>query len=269
MIRLENLTLVFGLGTPDENTALENINLQVKAQDYITIIGSNGAGKTSLFNVISGTYAPHSGHIFLSENPEKAERDITREPEFKRARYIGRIFQNPLLGTAGRMSLEDNMVICRQKGYRGLKISLNRKLREQFREQLSVLGMGLENRLSDNVELFSGGQRQALTLLMTVMSHPSLLLLDEHTAALDPWNAERVMELTLRFTREYKLTVMMVTHNMSQALEMGNRLLMMDGGEIILDLNAEEKAKLTTAGLVERFRSIRKKEFAHDEMLLQ
>jgi len=268
MIRLENLSLIFGLGTPDENTALENINLAVKAQDYITIIGSNGAGKTSLFNAISGTYAPHSGHIFLSDQQGGAERDITREPEFKRARYIGRIFQNPLLGTAGRMTLADNMVICRQKGYRGLKISLNRRLREQFRAQLADLGMGLENRLGDNVELFSGGQRQALTLLMTVMSRPSLLLLDEHTAALDPWNAERVMELTLRFARDYRLTVMMITHNMGQALEMGNRLLMMDGGEIIMDLNADEKAKLTTAGLIERFRSIRNRELTHDEMLL-
>jgi len=269
MIRLENFTLVFGLGTPDENTALENISFSVKAQDFITIIGSNGAGKTSLFNAIAGTYAPHSGRIFLKEKPESAERDITREPEYRRARYIGRIFQNPLLGTAGRMTLEDNMVICKQKGYRGLRISLNRRLREQFRAQLADLGMGLENRLSDNVELFSGGQRQALTLLMTVMSRPSLLLLDEHTAALDPGNAERVMELTLRFAREYSLTVMMVTHNMDQALEMGNRLLMMDGGEIILDLGAEEKAKLTTAGLVERFRSIRNREFVHDEMLLR
>jgi len=274
MIRLENLSLVFGLGTPDENVALENINLSVKKQDYITIIGSNGAGKTSLFNAIAGTHAPHSGRIFLQEdpesqgNPKNAERDITREPEYARARYIGRIFQNPLLGTAGRMTLEDNMVICRQKGYRGLKISLNRRLREQFRAQLADLGMGLENRLSDNVELFSGGQRQALTLLMTVMSRPSLLLLDEHTAALDPWNAERVMELTLRFAREYRLTVMMITHNMGQALEMGNRLLMMDRGEIIMDLGAEEKAKLTTAGLIERFRNIRNTELAHDEMLL-
>ncbi|MCL2832698.1 MAG: ATP-binding cassette domain-containing protein [Treponema sp.] len=268
MIRLENLTLIFGLGTPDENTALENVSLSVKAQDYITIIGSNGAGKSSLFNAIAGTFAPHSGHIYLDRDREGTEHDITREPEYKRARYIGRIFQNPLLGTAGRMTLEDNMVICRQKGYRGLKISLNRKLREEFRAQLAELGMGLENRLTDNVELFSGGQRQALTLLMTVMSRPSLLLLDEHTAALDPWNAERVMELTMRFTKDYKLTVMMITHNMSQALEIGSRLLMMDRGEIILDLNAEEKSRLTTAGLVERFKDIRSRELAHDEMLL-
>jgi len=268
MIRLENISLVFGLGTPDENAALENISLSVKAGDYITIIGSNGAGKTSLFNAIAGTYPLHSGRIFLQDTSGAGEHEITREPEYKRARYIGRIFQNPLLGTAGRMTLADNMVICMQKGYRGLKISLNRKLKEHFRSELASLGMGLENRLSDNVELFSGGQRQALTLLMTVMSRPSLLLLDEHAAALDPWNAERVMELTRRFASDYKLTVMMITHNMNQALEMGNRLLMMDRGEIILDLDAEEKAKLTTAGLVERFRAIRNEELDHDEMLL-
>jgi putative ABC transport system ATP-binding protein len=166
------------------------------------------------------------------------------------------------------MSLEDNMVICRKKGYKGLKISLNKALREEFKTELRVLGMGLENRLQDNVELFSGGQRQALTLLMTVVSRPSLLLLDEHTAALDPRNAELIMELTVKFAAEYHLTVMMVTHNMNQALRYGNRLLMMDSGEIILDIDAAEKAKLTAAGIVERFRDIKKKELSNDEMLL-
>jgi putative ABC transport system ATP-binding protein len=270
MVRLENLSLIFGLGTPDENEALKNINLTVNPGDFITIIGSNGAGKTSLYNAIAGTYPLHSGKIFLTaESAEGTEgKDITRDPEYKRARYIGRIFQNPLLGTAGKMSLEDNMMISYRKGYRGLNISLNRAMREQFRAELSTLGMGLENRLKDNVELFSGGQRQALTLLMTVMSKPSLLLLDEHTAALDPRNAELVMNLTLRFAREDRLTVMMVTHNMAHALETGNRLLMMDGGEIILDIGAEEKAKLTTAGLIQRFKDIKKKELDNDEMLL-
>jgi len=266
MIRLENLSLVFDIGTPDENEALKNIDLTIKPGDFITIIGSNGAGKTSLFNAVSGTHPLSTGRIFISE--KNAEREITKEPEYIRARYIGRIFQNPMLGTAGKMSLEDNMVICSKKGYRGLKISLNRKLREQFREQLSALGMGLENRLSDNVELLSGGQRQALTLLMTVMSRPSLLLLDEHTAALDPRNAELVMDLTRRFSGEFNLTVMMITHNMNHAIELGNRLLMMDSGEIILNVDAEEKAKLTTAALVQRFKDIKKKELATDEILL-
>ena len=272
MIRLENISLVFGAGTADENEALKNINLTIKPGDFITIIGSNGAGKTSLLNAVAGTCPLNGGRIFISEKnkdgSDSAEREITRESEYKRARYIGRIFQNPMLGTAGRMSIEDNMVICSQKGYRGLKISLNRKLREQFRAELSSLRMGLENRLSDNVELLSGGQRQALTMLMTVMSRPSLLLLDEHTAALDPRNAEMVMELTNRFAWEYKLTVMMVTHNMGHAIEMGNRLLMMDVGEIILDIDAQEKSKLTTSVLVQRFKDIKNKELANDEMLL-
>ncbi|GHV85043.1 ABC transporter ATP-binding protein [Spirochaetia bacterium] len=267
MIRLEKISLIFGRGTADENEALKNVSLTVNPGDFITIIGSNGAGKTSLYNAVSGTYPLTSGRIFMSAG-NTAGREITREPEYKRARYIGRIFQNPLLGTAGRMSLEDNMMICSRKGYPGLKISLNRQTRDYFRSHLAALDMGLENRLRDNVELFSGGQRQALTLLMTVMSKPSLLLLDEHTAALDPHNAELVMQLTLRFAREYKLTVMMVTHNMKDALETGNRLLMMDSGDIILDIGAEEKAKLTTADIITRFKDIKKKELSNDEMLL-
>lgn len=252
MIELKNIGIVFAEGTPDENIALKNINLTINKGDFITVIGSNGAGKSTLYNIIAGTLQPGSGSITLEGT------DITREPEYKRAHYIGRIFQNPLLGTAGKMSLEDNMIICEKKGYKGLKISLNRKKREQFRQQLSVLGMGLEDRLSDNVEQFSGGQRQALTLLMAVMSHPSLLLLDEHTAALDPANAEVVMNLTRKFAEEYNLTVMMITHNMNHALAYGNRLLMMDAGEIIMDLSGEEKSKLTSDAVVERFRQIKK-----------
>lgn len=251
MIELKNIGIIFAEGTPDENIALKNISLTINKGDFITVIGSNGAGKSTLYNIIAGSLQPTSGSITLDGN------DITREPEYKRAHYIGRIFQNPLLGTAGKMSLEDNMIICEKKGYKGLKISLNRKKREQFRQQLAVLGMGLEDRLTDNVEQFSGGQRQALTLLMAVMSHPSLLLLDEHTAALDPANAEVVMNLTRRFAEEYNLTVMMITHNMNHALAYGNRLLMMDSGEIIMDLSGEEKSKLTADAVVERFRQIK------------
>jgi putative ABC transport system ATP-binding protein len=271
MIRLENIRVVFAPGTPDENIALNNISLTARAGEFITVIGSNGAGKSTLYNAIAGTIIPNSGRIFISDaaaGETGREREITREAEYKRARYIGRIFQNPLLGTAGKMTLADNMMLCHKKGYRGLKISLNKAMREHFREQLRTLGMGMENRLNDNVELFSGGQRQALTLLMTVMSRPSLLLLDEHTAALDPRNAEMIMGLTLRFAGEYKLTVMMITHNMTQALEFGSRLLMMDGGEIILDINAEEKSKLTAGDIAQRFRDIKKKELANDEILL-
>jgi putative ABC transport system ATP-binding protein len=271
MIRLEKIGMVFGNGPNDAIVALKDIELTVRSGDFITIIGSNGAGKSTLYTVIAGTCAPTRGRVFIRDesaaDPD-SERDITRDAEFRRARYIGRIFQKPLLGTAGKMTLADNMMICHQKGYKGLRISLTKAMRERFREELRTLGMGMENRLDDNVELFSGGQRQALTLLMTVMSRPKLLLLDEHTAALDPRNAEIIMDLTLRFARDYHLTVMMITHNMNQALQAGNRLLMMDSGEIILDIGAGEKAKLTTADIIQRFRDIKKRELANDEMLL-
>ena len=267
MLRLENIGITFHAGTPDENIALKNINLTINKGDFITVIGSNGAGKTTLYNLIAGTLSPTKGKIFLEGNG--SEREITDDAEYKRASYIGRIFQNPLLGTAGKMSLEDNMVICSKKGWKGLKISLNKKLRDQFKEQLKVLNMGLEDRLNDNVEQFSGGQRQALTLLMAVMSKPALLLLDEHTAALDPTNAALIMKLTRKFAEEYNLTVMMVTHNMQQALDYGNRLLMMDGGEIIYDVSGEEKQKLTLDDLAQKFREIKKSSMTNDQMVLQ
>lgn len=267
MIELKNIGITFNKNTPDENTALKNINLSINKGDFITVIGSNGAGKSTLYNVISGTYSPTEGSIFLET--ESGIKDITKDKEYKRAKYIGRIFQNPLLGTAGKMSLEDNMVIASKKGFKGLKISLNNKTRSFFKEELSKLNMGLENRLGDNVELFSGGQRQALTLLMAVMSKPSLLLLDEHTAALDPSNAAIVMELTRKFAKEYNLTVMMVTHNMQHALDYGTRLLMMDSGELIMDIGKEEKQKLTMDSIIEKFRAIKKHSLQNDQMLLQ
>lgn len=272
MIKLENIGITFHQGTPDENTALKNINLEINQGDFITVIGSNGAGKSTLYNIIAGTLSPSKGKILLSmpeSNGKTTERDITNDAEHKRAAYIGRIFQNPLLGTAGKMSLEDNMIICSSKGWKGLKISLNKKKREEFKKQLQQLNMGLENRLSDNVEQFSGGQRQALTLLMAVLSKPAILLLDEHTAALDPTNAALIMELTRKFAKEYNLTVMMVTHNMQQALDYGNRLLMMDAGEIILDISGEEKQKLTLDDLAMRFKEIKKHSMTNDQMALQ
>ena len=262
MMKIDRVSMTFNPGTPDENQALDNVSLDVHDGDFVTVIGSNGAGKTTLYNAITGTYTPTEGRIFIRDV------DVTKTPEFKRSRYIGRIFQNPLLGTAGKMSLEDNMVICHKKGYKSLKISLNNKLREYFRSRLRELDMGLENRLKDNVELFSGGQRQALTLLMAVLSEPAILLLDEHTAALDPRNAEIVMNLTEKFAKEYKLTVMMITHNMQHALQYGNRLLMMDSGQIVLDIDSKEKSQLTIDGVVQRFRDIKKKELANDQLLL-
>ena len=267
MITLNNICMTFNQNTPDENRALKNINLTINKGDFITVIGSNGAGKSTLYNVIAGSYTPTDGTILL--DTETGRRDITHDKEYRRANYIGRIYQNPLLGTAGKMTLEDNMVIAHKKGFKGLKITLNNKMRAYFREQLSVLNMGLENRLTDNVEQFSGGQRQALTLLMAVMSKPSLLLLDEHTAALDPTNAAIIMELTRKFAQDYNLTVMMVTHNMQHALDYGTRLLMMDGGEIILDIGKEEKERLTMDDIVEKFRQIKKQSIVNDQMLLQ
>ncbi len=269
MLRLENIGITFNAHTPDENKALRNINLKVNKGDFITVIGSNGAGKSTLYNIIAGTLSPTSGKLYLDTNENGNEKDVTKDAEYKRARYIGRIFQNPLLGTAGKMKLEDNMMICYKKGFKGLKINLNNKMRAYFKEQLKILDMGLENRLNDNVDQFSGGQRQALTLLMAVMSHPSILLLDEHTAALDPTNADIVMKLTLKFAKEYGLTVMMVTHNMQHALQYGNRLLMMDAGEIILDIGEEEKSKLTMDDIIQKFKAIKNTELSNDQMLLQ
>jgi len=262
MIELKDITHVFNPNSVDERLALRHINLKVNEGDFITIIGSNGAGKTTLFNIIAGTYTPTSGKIFINGI------DVTNDPEYKRARYIGRIFQNPLLGTASNMSLEDNMMICYRKGFKWPVVNLNRNMREFFKKELTRLQMGLEHRMKDNLALFSGGQRQALTLLMMVLSRPALILLDEHTAALDPKNAAKILELTREFIEEYHLTAMMITHNMSYALEYGNRLLMMDEGEIILDISGEEKKKLTVEGLIERFHTLRHKQYEDDRSLL-
>ena len=262
MIVLENITKIFNEGTVNENTALRNVSLKIQQGDFITIIGSNGAGKTTLFNVISGNQTPTEGEIY------RGGRRITRDPEYKRASYIGRIFQNPLLGTASNMTLEDNMMIIYKKGFKGLSISLNNKMRALFRKELLQLDMNLENRLKDNVGLLSGGQRQALTLLMMVISDPDLVLLDEHTAALDPKNAQIVLDLTTRFIEQYSLTTLMITHNMSHAIKYGNRLLMMDNGEIIFDISGKQKEELSVDKLVNKFHEIRKKEFETDEVRL-
>ena len=262
MIEMKNVTMIFNQGTVNENTALKNVSLKIEKGDFITIIGSNGAGKSTLFNVITGTHFPTYGDILKEGKP------ITREPEYRRARYIGRIFQNPLLGTASTMSLEDNMMITLKKGFKGLKISLNNRMREYFQKELLQLEMDLEHRLKDNVGLLSGGQRQALTLLMMVLSQPHLVLLDEHTAALDPKNAQLVLDLTTKFITQYNLTTVMITHNMSQAIKYGTRLLMMDKGEIIFDVSGREKQALTVEKLVEKFHEIRHQEFETDEVRL-
>ena len=262
MIRLSDLTCTFHAGTPNAKTVIREVSLCVDAGEFITIIGSNGAGKTTLFNLISGTLAPTAGRVFLKDV------DVTGHPEHERARYIGRIFQDPLVGTASNMTLEDNMMITCKKGFKWPVISLNRKMRTYFGEQLIHLKMGLESRMKENVSNLSGGQRQALTLLMMVLSSPDIVLLDEHTAALDPRNAAIVMDLTTRFIEEYRLTTLMITHNMNHAIAYGNRLLMMDAGEIIIDVAGEEKKRLTVPTLLEMFSTIRRKEFENDEVLL-
>jgi len=262
MIRLTDINKRFNETTPNEVHLIRNLNLHVKKGDFITIIGSNGAGKTTLFNLISGNLLPSSGSIFVDQ------QEVTNAPEYKRANYLGRIFQDPLLGTASSMTLEDNMMITHKKGFKWLSISLNRRMRDFFKTELIQLDMGLENRMKENVSMLSGGQRQALTLLMTVLSNPKILLLDEHTAALDPRNAAIVMDLTRQFIQDHSLTTLMITHNMKHAIEFGNRLLMMDSGEIIIDIQGDEKKNLTPGKLVSMFSEIRQKEFENDEVLL-
>lgn len=260
MLKINNLTKVFYPGTVNEKVALEDVNLQIDEGEIICVIGSNGSGKSTLFNLISGTYPVTSGQILFKD------KNITKTPEYKRAKYIGRIFQDPTKGTAATMSIEDNLITASTKGMKSLKISLNNEKRKEFKEIL--IPIGLQERLKDNVGLLSGGQRQALTLLMTVMSNPKLILLDEHTAALDPRNADIVMDLTQKYIVEKKLTAMMITHNMKFAIEFGTRLIMMDEGQIILDVKGEEKKNLTVEKLVEIFRNIKNKEFNNDEGLL-
>lgn len=262
MIQLRSITKLFNENSINENRALNSVSLSIKEGDFITIVGGNGAGKSTLFNIISGSHPPTSGTIHVNGT------DVTKDPEYRRAKYMGRIFQNPLLGTAGNMTIEENMLLTMKKGFRGLKISLNRAHRELFREELKQLDMDLENRLTDSVALLSGGQRQSLALLMLVLSRPQLILLDEHTAALDPKNAELVLKLTRTFIGKYGLTAMMVTHNMGQAIEYGNRLIMMDRGEIIFDANGDEKKKLTVKKLVDMFHEIRHEDFKNDKTLL-
>ena len=262
MITLKNVSLVFNRNLPDSIHALKEVSLSLKKGDFVTIIGSNGAGKSSLFNTISGMYVPTSGTVM------KDDLDISRMPEHKRARFIGRVFQNPLMGTAGNMSVQANLVIAMYKGVKKLRISLTRHKKDEFRALLAQLEMGLEDRMEDNVAQLSGGQRQALTMLMMVLSSPDLVLLDEHTAALDPRNAAKVLELTKKFYHNYDLTVMMITHNMQMAIEQGNRLLMMDRGEIILDVPLAQKDKLTVDELVDRFHDIRGEHLTDDLALL-
>jgi putative ABC transport system ATP-binding protein len=247
----------------DEKIALVNVNLQLKPGDFVTVIGSNGAGKSTLMNMISGTLKPDAGSILIAGN------DITNLTEHHRSRWIGRVFQDPMAGTAPHMTIEENMAMAYSRGKsRGLSIGINSKRRELFREHLCKLGIGLEERLRAKVGTLSGGERQALSLLMATFTEPQILLLDEHTAALDPARAELVTQLTQKIVNELKLTTMMVTHNMEQAIRLGNRLIMMDGGRIILDFNEQDKQNLTIESLIGEFERISGHKLSDDRVVL-
>ena len=248
MLTLKNITKVFNAGTQDEKRALDGLSLEVANGDFITIIGSNGAGKTTLLNAIAGTVEPDEGQVIVDG------QDVTKWQDFQMAQFISRVFQSPTMGTAGDMTIEENLCMAELRGKkRGLKWGVTKNRRSSYKEILTVLDLGLEDRLKQSVGLLSGGQRQSLTLLMTTLTMPKVLLLDEHTAALDPRTAAKVMDLTDSMVRENRLTTLMVTHNMNQALKYGNRMVMLHQGNIHLDVQGEEKKKLTVAEIVAQF----------------
>ena len=263
MLEVKGLYKTFNPGSVNEKKALNGIDLTLADGDFVTVIGGNGAGKSTMLNMIAGVYPVDSGTITIDGI------DVTKLSEHKRARYIGRVFQDPRMGTAADMWLEENLAIANRRGrFRGLSWAISAKERREFREMLTKLDLGLESRLTTKVGLLSGGQRQAVTLLMAVMNHPKLLLLDEHTAALDPKTARNVLELSDRFIEENQLTALMVTHNMRDAIAHGNRLIMMNEGRIILDVSGEDKKKLTVEELLEEFAKLSGSEFANDRALL-
>lgn len=260
MLTLSDVKMVFFKGTPDEKVALNNLSLEVNQGDFITIIGANGAGKSTLFNAIAGTYLTEEGRILLEG------KDITAMPEHKRARFIGRLFQDPMKGSAPGMSIEENLALA--AGHGGWLSTISKKDKKIFREKLALLGMGLEDRMNSPVGLLSGGQRQALTLMMSTINPPKILLLDEHTAALDPGTAEKVLNLTTQIVDENKITCLMITHNMQSALDLGNRTIMMDKGKVVYDVANEERAGLTVPDLLEKFKISVGENLDNDRMLL-
>lgn len=249
MLELKGVSKTFNMGTVNEKKALIDIDFTIEDGDFITVIGGNGAGKSTLLNVIAGVYTPEKGSIVLSG------KDITRLPEHKRAKYLGRVFQDPMMGTAASMEIQENLALANRRGkVRGLGWGVTKKEKAFFKSKLEFLGLGLEDRMTAKVGLLSGGQRQALTLLMATLKKPELLLLDEHTAALDPKTAARVLDVTEEITSSEKLTTLMITHNMKDAIRYGNRLIMMHEGRIIYDVRGEEKKNLTVAELLDKFK---------------
>jgi len=263
MLNINHIAKTFNPGTITEKRALTDVDLKLNEGDFVTIIGGNGAGKSTTLNAVAGVFAVDQGAI------EIAGVDVTRLPEYKRAKYLGRVFQDPMTGTAATMNIEENMALAMRRGEkRTLRWGISNMERDMYREQLRTLGLGLEERMSSKVGLLSGGQRQALTLLMAALRTPKLLLLDEHTAALDPKTAAKVLELTEKIVAEQKLTAMMVTHNMKDAIAMGNRLIMMNAGRIVVDVRGEEKKKLTREDLMQLFEKAAGQEIENDRMLL-
>ncbi len=248
MLNVENISKTFNIGTINEKQALRDLSLHLAEGDFVTVIGGNGAGKSTLLNAVAGVWPVDTGSIEIDGT------DVTGMPEYQRARYIGRVFQDPMMGTAPNMQIEENLALAYRRGKRrGLRWGVTQAERKEYRERLASLGLGLEDRMTAKVGLLSGGQRQALTLLMAALQTPKLLLLDEHTAALDPATAAKVLELSDQIVREHRLTAMMITHNMTDAIRHGNRLIMMDRGRIVLDISGKEKMRLTKADLLARF----------------
>ena len=257
MLELKNLYKTFNAGTVNEKRAIDGLDLTLEDGDFVTIIGGNGAGKSTTLNLIAGVFPADQGSIILDGV------DITRLPEHKRAKYLGRVFQDPMMGTAATMGIEENLALANRRGQRRtLRPGITAQEREKFRKQLAALGLGLEDRMTSKVGLLSGGQRQALTLLMATLKKPRLLLLDEHTAALDPKTADKVLQITEEIVARDKLTTLMVTHNMKHAIQYGNRLIMMDAGKVVVDIRGEEKMNLTVRDLLEKFK------IDNDRMLL-
>jgi len=263
MLSLAGITKCFHKGTVSEVRALGGVDLDIGQGDFITVIGSNGAGKSTMLNCVAGSFFPDEGTVALSG------QDITAWPEYKRARFIGRVFQDPLMGSAASLSIEENLALADRRGLRrGLSKGVKTGDRQRYRELLTRVSLGLETRLKDKAGLLSGGQRQSLTMIMATMARPQILLLDEHTAALDPKTAGHVLALTQTLVESQKLTTLMVTHNMNHALRFGNRLIMMHQGRVILDISGEKKSALQVEDILERFYTLKGEEFSADKMLL-
>lgn len=263
MLEIQNIYKTFHPGTVNEKAALQGVSLKLEEGDFVTVIGGNGAGKSTTLNAVAGVWPVDSGKILIDGI------DVTNLPEHKRAKFVGRVFQDPMTGTAATMQIDENLALAKRRGKRrGIRTNLSKEEQSEFRELLKILDLGLEDRLSSKVGLLSGGQRQALTLLMATLEKPKILLLDEHTAALDPKTAAKVLEATEKIVTSHNLTTLMITHNMKDAITHGNRLIMMNEGKVILDIKGEEKKNLTVEDLLHQFEKVSGQEFTSDKAIL-